>query len=47
MAVTIFIEGKADKRFLEDFIKFHFSQNQFDAVSFVIVGGKIGGKSFA
>jgi hypothetical protein len=40
MAVTIFVEGKADKRFIEDFIIHHFSQDIFKKIKFVDVKGK-------
>ena len=42
MAVTIFVEGVADKRFLEDFIEFHFDSDKVNIASFVIVNGKDG-----
>jgi len=38
--VTIFIEGKADQRFLEDFITFHFDSETLNKISFIDVKGK-------
>lgn len=35
-----FYRGKADTRFIEDFIKFHFTQEELDKISFVNVKGK-------
>jgi len=40
MAVSIFVEGKADKRFLEDFISFHLGKDKFENLSFIDVRGK-------
>ncbi len=40
MAVTIFVEGKADKRFIEDFILFHFGNDKRKEVLFIDVEGK-------
>ena len=40
MAVSIFVEGKADKRFLEDFIAHHFSDEIFKNLKFIDVKGK-------
>ena len=40
MAVTIFVEGKADKRFLEDFVSFHFGKDKLKPILFVDVEGK-------
>lgn len=40
MGVTIFVEGKADKRFIEDFIIHHFSEDTFKKIKFIDVKGK-------
>lgn len=40
MAVTIFVEGKADKRFLEDFITCYFGIEKLKVISFKNVEGK-------
>lgn len=40
MAVTIFVEGKADQRFIEDFVSFHFGNEKLEIISFVDVKGK-------
>lgn len=40
MTITIFVEGKADKRFIEDFVSKHFGKEKLDILSFVDVKGK-------
>lgn len=40
MVVTIFVEGKADKRFIEDFVSFHFGKEKLEILSFIDVKGK-------
>jgi hypothetical protein len=40
MVVTIFVEGKADKRFIEDFITFKFGSEKLKEISFKNVEGK-------